>query len=73
MGSANQYDGSTNAKAQSEIQIMRCLRIRPQTPAEISKATGLPNKRIRYLLQGLRTANCIGKVRGSHAVRLLSV
>ena len=73
MVAANQYTGATDAKAQQEIQIMYCLKDKPKTPGELCDAVGLSNKRIRYLLQGLRSARCIGKVEGSHAVKLLAV
>lgn len=73
MAVANQYSGATSAKAQQEIKIMCALKDRPQTPTEICEAIGLPNKRVRYLLQGLKQAQCIGKIPGSHAVRLLAI
>jgi hypothetical protein len=72
MTATNQHYVARNVQAQQEIDIMFSLVKGPKTPAELCQEFGLPNNRIRYLLRGLREAECVGKITGTHAVELLS-
>ena len=72
MSEVNQHQGAVNLQAMQEIEIMSALLDGPKTPAQLCNEFKLPTNRVAYLLRGLRAAQCIGKVPGSHAIELLA-
>ena len=72
MSEVRTQQGIGSLQARQEIDIMLSLVSGPKTPAQLCREFKLPTNRVAHLLRGLRAADCIGKVPGSHAVELLA-